>query len=89
MFPQFLCKFTTQRKSFRFRRELKEIGGHNFCASRAEFLNEHLPLLHDLIMSLLEKGETEEAAKVLIEHRFTMEHFKENIMALLVSNKQL
>lgn len=93
-FPEVMGKFSSQRKSARLIRELKESAGHHFYASKMSVQNESIPMIYDYIISKLDNPKDkdaacQDAAKLLFDFNLTMDQFKENVMGLLVSEKKL
>lgn len=61
-FPEVMGKFSTQRKSARLIRELKESAGHHFYASKMSVQNESIPMLYDYIITKLDNPKDKDKA---------------------------
>ena len=86
-FPEWLGKCSTSKKYSRLIRELCESLGYKVGSiSKDAIQHEFTPLIFDLIMNWLERGDKDsltEAVNILKEYNISIEMMKDNIMSII------
>jgi replication factor C subunit 1 len=81
-FPEFLGKFSVQRKHERMLREVRYCISLRTNCDNESVLNDYIPILYELIMIPLKAGNVQEAVEVMHAYNLTPEHFKEHFIEL-------
>ena len=85
-FPEMWPKLSTQNKTKRMLREIKQECGASFLAGRHAYLHEYVPLIFRLIIKHLtsNKEDVLQAIDIMKQQGLTVETFKEHVLTLLL-----
>mmetsp|Transcript_7362 Transcript_7362/g.13664 ORF Transcript_7362/g.13664 Transcript_7362/m.13664 type:complete len:776 (-) Transcript_7362:24-2351(-) len=81
-FPEFLGKFSVQRKHERMLREVRHCVALKTTCDNESVLNDYIPVLYEMIMTPLKQGHVQGAVEVMHQYNITPELFKEHFIEL-------
>ena len=87
LFPQWLGKFSSSRKSKRLIREVKQAMAHRVSADRFSVQNEMVPLLLETVLTLLRGNRVDELVQFLDDLNLNNEMIKEHFLILSMNKK--
>lgn len=91
-FPEWLGKNSIQKKIERMIRDVREMCAHHLYTNKNSILFESIPMMFEMVYSELIKESVEhvtEAVSILEDFNMTMEGFKDLIVALQLSQKNI
>ena len=81
-FPEFLGRFSTQRKNARLLQETRFAMEKYVTGDDESLLKDYIPIIYRMIMTALQKDEVEEAVELMHEFNITPDILKEHLVQL-------